>query len=366
MENKDRHSHHHIVPNKVAFGVGAGLMILTLLTVWIAGVDLGRLNFIAAMVIATIKALLVALFFMNLWYDHKENGAIFATAFLFLAIFIVLTSTDVFFRGDVYVHGPITSAQASKSKLNKPWISTPELIAHGKELFQVQCIACHGPEGKGDGPAAAALNPHPRNFTSAEGWVNGRKHTMVFKTLKEGVSGSGMASFATLPTDDRWALDAYVLSLGPQPVPEDTPADFAKAGVDPNGGVEKEAVTVPVEVAMKMMSQPPIEGQASGRGAGGSGAESQGPGAELYRVNCASCHGAHGEGGIKVRTLALAPSPAYVETTAFKASSEPVSSEAVFDKLVSNGIPGNLMPGFGQLSGAELRELHGFVHALAR
>ena len=40
-----------------------------------------------AMVIATIKALLVALFFMNLLYDRRKTALIFATAFLFLAIF---------------------------------------------------------------------------------------------------------------------------------------------------------------------------------------------------------------------------------------------------------------------------------------
>jgi cytochrome c oxidase subunit 4 len=353
-------SHHHIVPDKVAFGVGGALLVLTLITVKVAYIDLGALNFLVAMAVATVKALLVALFFMNLLYDRRENGVIFGTGFLFLAIFLVLTGTDLFFRGDVYIHGPIAVAQA-QSKLKKPWISTPELIAHGRELFQVQCVTCHGAEGKGNGVAAAALNPHPRNFTQNEGWKNGRRETMVFKTLKEGLAGSAMASFATLPSDDRWALAAYVLSLGPQPVPKDSPEDFKKIGIDPNsdGGGETIAATVPIDVAMKAMavSEVPIPA--------GSAPNSQSAGGQLYGQYCASCHGSHGQGGIKTLALAMAPYPAYVESMPFKASSEAVSTEAAFDRLVINGIPGNVMPSFGQLSGAELHELHGYVRSLA-
>jgi caa(3)-type oxidase subunit IV len=354
-QNHDKHGHHHIVPDKVALTIGAALLVLTLVTVKVS-------YFLVAMAIATTKALLVALFFMNLLYDRRENGVIFGTAFLFLAIFFILTSTDLFFRGDVYLHGPIAAAQ-SKSKLKKPWVSTPELIAHGKELFMVQCVACHGPDGKGDGPAAAALNPHPRNFTQDKDWVNGRRETMVFKTLKEGVAGSAMASFATLSSDDRWALAAYVLSLGPQPVPKDAPADFAKIGVNPNaeGGGEVEAVTVPVEVAMKDLAQPEAVIPA-----GHAASATASAGGQLYGQYCISCHGDHGQGGIKVRTMALAPSPAWVETLPFKAGSETVSSEAVFSKLVVNGIPGNMMPSFGQLSGSEIHELQGYIHSLAK
>jgi caa(3)-type oxidase subunit IV len=235
--------------------IGLCLFTLTGITVWVAGIDLGRLNFVVAMAVATAKALLVALFFMNLKYDRAENGVIFATSFVFLAVFIVLTATDLFFRGDVYVKaGDLTAGNTAKSKLKDPWIATPELIAHGKELFQVNCISCHGPEGKGNGPAAAALNPHPRNFTSDADWVNGRTVPGVFKTLKEGVPGSSMASFATLPTDDRWALVQFVLSLGPTKVPTPSAADLAKVGVSTTGEAEKEAPTIPVDFAIERMT----------------------------------------------------------------------------------------------------------------
>lgn len=38
-------------------------------------------------------------------------------------------------------------------------------VAAGKQLFMQICSTCHGPEGKGDGPASAALEPKPRNLT---------------------------------------------------------------------------------------------------------------------------------------------------------------------------------------------------------
>jgi mono/diheme cytochrome c family protein len=38
-------------------------------------------------------------------------------------------------------------------------------IAAGKQIFMQICSTCHGPEGKGDGPASAALEPKPRNLT---------------------------------------------------------------------------------------------------------------------------------------------------------------------------------------------------------
>jgi caa(3)-type oxidase subunit IV len=359
-------SHHHILPNKVLFGIGGALLVLTVLTVAVAHVDLGRLNFVVAIAIAAFKATLVALFFMNLWYDRKENGVIFATSFLFLAIFIVLTSMDIFFRGDVYVKGPLMAAQA-KSKLKNPWISTPQLVAHGKELFAVNCTSCHGIEGKGDGPAASALVPHPRNFTSTEGWKNGRKATMIFKTLKEGLPPSAMASFATLPADDRWALAQYVLSLNPTPPAKDTPEDFKKAGVDMNGGGEAEEKVIPVQLAMERMAVDEAHAATNGMAMSSDAVQSTGlpasGAARIYATSCAQCHGAHGQGGIKVKNLGVYPS-AYITTKPFSGSSAGLASAEAFNRIVIQGIPGDVMPGNGQLSGGELHDLYQYVRSL--
>ena len=40
----------------------------------------------------------------------------------------------------------------------------------GKSLYEQKCTICHGVDGKGDGPAAAALNKHPADFNKPEFW----------------------------------------------------------------------------------------------------------------------------------------------------------------------------------------------------
>ena len=253
----DKLTHIHIVPEKTALKVGFLLFVLTIITVAVSRIDLGALNMIVAVAVASIKAGLVAFIFMGLAYDRKENAAIFLTSFVFLGIFIVLTSSDLLFRGNVYTNGrPLFAQTSQESKFKKPWIRTDELVARGKEVFAANCTACHGAEGLGNGPASGALNPKPRNFHENVGWKNHRSPAGIFKTLKEGVAGGAMASYATLPTDDRWSLAHYVLSLGPSP-DSDSATDFAAIQVDPTketmGAVV--AKTIPVDFVLDRMTE---------------------------------------------------------------------------------------------------------------
>ena len=89
---------------------------------------------------------------------------------------------------------------------------TPELVAKGQASYQINCAACHGDKGAGDGVAAAALNPKPRNLATAE-YKNGAQPAQVFATLEKGVPGTAMVSFGHLPVDERWALTYYVLEM---------------------------------------------------------------------------------------------------------------------------------------------------------
>jgi len=76
-------------------------LLLTGLTVLISFIDLGGMNVVIALTIASTKALLVALFFMHLLHDHKLYLIIFSTAIIFLAIFLMLTMFDVMTRGEI-------------------------------------------------------------------------------------------------------------------------------------------------------------------------------------------------------------------------------------------------------------------------
>jgi cytochrome c oxidase subunit 4 len=254
---EDSSGHHHILSTSLAVKVWSILIFLTLVTVGVAQIDLGAWNFTVAMLVASIKASLVCIFFMGLKWDHKENAVIFSTSVIFMAIFMILTFGDLLTRGDIYVKGSIIpegTVTQTKSKFKKPWVSTPELLAHGKEQFQTQCVTCHGAEGHGDGPASGGLNPKPRNFTAAASeWKNGRKPSQIFGTLTKGLGG--MPSFASAPADDRWALVHYVHSLGAAE-PIDTPEDLKKIGIDPTkedggGGGEK---AIPIGLAIDEMT----------------------------------------------------------------------------------------------------------------
>lgn len=93
---------HHILPLSLYLTVGAVLLALTFVTVWVAEHDFGAFNLVVAMLIAAVKATLVALYFMHLKYDSKVYLAVFVGALLFLAVFITLTMMDTERRDDIY------------------------------------------------------------------------------------------------------------------------------------------------------------------------------------------------------------------------------------------------------------------------
>ena len=96
------HSTPHVLPLRVYLGIGAILLIFTIITVIAAQIDLGFLNIVIALAIATTKALLVAFFFMHLYYDNKLLFLIFASSIFFLTVLISLTLFDTLRRGNIY------------------------------------------------------------------------------------------------------------------------------------------------------------------------------------------------------------------------------------------------------------------------
>lgn len=78
----------------------------------------------------------------------------------------------------------------------------------GGEVFTRNCAGCHGSQGRGDGPAAEALLPRPRNLGTAS--YSDRALSEVFWN---GVKGSSMHGWHDLPANDLRALAVFVQSL---------------------------------------------------------------------------------------------------------------------------------------------------------
>ncbi len=80
---KSGHSE-HILPSAMYWGIWALLIVLTVVTAWVANIDLGRFNTVVALVIATCKATVVVLFFMHVKYTQRkiDQGCDYLGAFL--------------------------------------------------------------------------------------------------------------------------------------------------------------------------------------------------------------------------------------------------------------------------------------------
>ena len=91
-------------------------------------------------------------------------------------------------------------------------LNDPAVIAAGKQTFDDKCAACHGTLGKGDGPAAAALNPMPVNFTD-KAVMQGIPVDCHFYRVSEGVQGTGMPPWKSLGEDTIWKVLIYERSL---------------------------------------------------------------------------------------------------------------------------------------------------------
>ena len=91
------HAAPHALPVRVLLGTAAALAVLTAVTVASAQVDLGRLNIVVALAIASAKATLVALYFMHLRYGGRFHLVVLAGAVIFavlLASFVVFDTTE--------------------------------------------------------------------------------------------------------------------------------------------------------------------------------------------------------------------------------------------------------------------------------
>ena len=101
--------------------------------------------------------------------------------------------------------------EAEKARKN-PLASDSKAIEQGEKVAKTNCVSCHGAKGKGDGAAAAALNPKPADWTSQK--VQAESDGEIFWKISNG--RGAMPPWKHLAENDRWALIRYIRSLAGQ------------------------------------------------------------------------------------------------------------------------------------------------------
>ena len=81
--------------------------------------------------------------------------------------------------------------------------------ADGAAMYRQNCVACHGVDADGKGPAAAALRPPPTDFTKASYW-EGRTDEQVAASIRAGRPGTPMMPYASLSDTELAAMVAWL------------------------------------------------------------------------------------------------------------------------------------------------------------
>jgi cytochrome c oxidase subunit IV len=95
----------HVMPVRTNIIVFVALLVLLVATVGAAMMPLGALHVPVAMTIATVKAVLIVLFFMHVLHSHKLVAVVSVASFLWLGIMVALTLNDYLTRGVLNIPG---------------------------------------------------------------------------------------------------------------------------------------------------------------------------------------------------------------------------------------------------------------------
>jgi mono/diheme cytochrome c family protein len=90
--------------------------------------------------------------------------------------------------------------------------TSPDTPGTGRLLYDENCAACHGPEGRGNGEQASALGTDLPDFTDPE-WMSTRSSADFFQAISAGMGDEMPAFEGELGEEQRWLLSDYLRSL---------------------------------------------------------------------------------------------------------------------------------------------------------
>lgn len=187
--------------------------LLVLLAISVAGPFLGIkwVTIITAFGIAIWKATLVVQNFMHLRWERRLMKLMLAGTVTLLFLFFFGVAPDVMrhtgrnWQNDAALAATARGIQAPGHGVTTEGSEGMEGIAgtdggdtHGsatgtfdaRAAYRVNCVPCHGEAGRGDGMAAAALNPRPADFTDPAFWRS-RTDAQLLRTIREGGAATG-------------------------------------------------------------------------------------------------------------------------------------------------------------------------------
>lgn len=86
-----------------------------------------------------------------------------------------------------------------------------DAAAAGAEVFKTNCESCHGPQGHGDGPAGAALDPAPKDLSVLQATAG---DDYLYWRINTGKEGTGMVAWKGVLTDEQiWQAVSFIRTL---------------------------------------------------------------------------------------------------------------------------------------------------------
>ena len=212
---------------------------------------------------------------------------------------------------------PVSCKPDIRKEISSKTTSTPELVKLGGEKYKIICASCHGEKGLADGPAAAALNPKPRNLAK-DPYKKGTSVLALYDVVTNGLPGTQMAGFeAALSEKERWAIAHYVQNdfLPKERVEKMTDQQLEDVCVSLSKPPKPPAL--PVEFAMQLLVEEDAarrDARLSGYGAIKLNDEAdKNHGANVWKGACSSCHGDSAQGVEELGRFGRFP---YVELSA--------------------------------------------------